>query len=194
MNYNTATSAPRENAAVPRKISPPSTLGKKRNGRGNRRPSQPQQQPGVWEVNKRQKFNSNSSGSNRSMSSSRSKDGGKDLVAEPMDLEPIFPKLNQSDAAHARRIQQRRKTVAMGKNTVGYAEYTKQVPKHKRRSRSMNTPGTPDHTLDIPTKRWQGMIKAWYAMSLPCYFMYLLPLSGALLEFFTNPSVRSTIS
>jgi hypothetical protein len=77
-----------------------------------------------------------------------------------MEIDPIFPKLNQGDPAHARRIQQRRKMVQMGKNTAGYFEYTKQVPKEKRR-RSMDTPSTPDHTLDIPTKRWQGMVKAW---------------------------------
>lgn len=75
--------------------------------------------------------------------------------------EDEFPKLNQSDPVHARRIQQRRRMVAKGKNTVGYDEYTKKVPKHKRRPRSMEHPSTPDHTLDIPNKRWQGLIKAW---------------------------------
>lgn len=80
---------------------------------------------------------------------------------DPMDLDPIFPQLDQSDPVHARRIQQRRRTVQMGKNTAGYFEYTKQVPRERRRLRSMDTPSTPDHTLDIPTKRWQGMVKAW---------------------------------
>ena len=147
---------------------------------------------GAWKVNKRQKFNSggtnnhhqnpNKSNNNANTSTYASvcKVGSNGNVTTkkrvmqqqqqqqaeqqpmPMDLDPIFPKLNQSDVAHARRIQQRRKTVAMGKNTAGYAAYVAQVPKHQRRIRSMDTPGTPDHTLDIPTKRWQGMIKAWY--------------------------------
>lgn len=51
--------------------------------------------------------------------------------------------------------------VAKGKNTVGYDEYVRQVPRHKRRPRFMKHPSTPDHTLDIPTKRWQGIVKAW---------------------------------
>jgi Histone RNA hairpin-binding protein RNA-binding domain len=79
-----------------------------------------------------------------------------------MDLDPLFSNLNQNDPVHARRIQQRRRAVAIGKNTPGYAEYCKQVPKEKRKPFSMETPPTPDHTLDIPTKRWQGMVNAWY--------------------------------
>jgi hypothetical protein len=62
----------------------------------------------------------------------------------------------------ARRIEQRRRAVQHGKNTVGYEEYRKQVPKEERRPRSMQHPSTPDPTLDIPTKRWQGLVKAWY--------------------------------
>jgi len=79
----------------------------------------------------------------------------------PKLVEPEFHKLNQSDPLHARRIQQRRRMIAMGKNTVGYDEYSQQVPKHKRRPRCMKHPMTPDHTLDIPTKRWQGLVRAW---------------------------------
>jgi histone RNA hairpin-binding protein len=75
--------------------------------------------------------------------------------------EPTFAKLDPSNPEHARRIQQRRKTVSYGKNTLGYEEYIKQVPKEKRRMRSMKTPMTPDATLDIPTSRWTGMVRAW---------------------------------
>lgn len=178
MNYNTALVS-RENLSM---SSATSKHGKKRNGR---RPSQdhnPQQNnanntpqlQGAWKVNKRQKFNAGTNQNNKNMPvttyASACKVGGADKntkkrvmqqQAEPMDLDPIFPKLNQSDPVHARRIQQRRKTVAMGKNTLGYAAYVEQVPKHKRRIRSMDTPSTPDHTLDIPNRRWQGMIQAW---------------------------------
>ena len=71
----------------------------------------------------------------------------------------VFGKLDQ--AQFQRRIEQRRRAIQHGKNTAGYYEYLKQVPKDQRRPRSMKHPATPDHTLDIPTKRWQGLIKAW---------------------------------
>jgi hypothetical protein len=78
-----------------------------------------------------------------------------------MVQEEVFPKLDTSDPDSARRVQQRRRTIAMGKNTVGYDEYRKQVPVHQRKPRSMNHPATPDHTLDIPNRRWLGLVKAW---------------------------------
>jgi hypothetical protein len=81
--------------------------------------------------------------------------------ASPMDCEPQFQKLDPKDAAHTKRMIQRRKTVSKGKNTAGYECYIKQVPTEKRRLRSMETPMTPDATLDIPSKRWQGLVKAW---------------------------------
>ena len=51
--------------------------------------------------------------------------------------------------------------VMFGKNTAGYDEYCKQVPREKRRLRCLEHPQTPPHTLDIPNRRWQGMVKAW---------------------------------
>lgn len=79
----------------------------------------------------------------------------------PMEVEPVFPKLDPSNPVHANRILQRRKAVQKGKNTAGYTRYVENVPKETRRPRSMETPLTPDHTLDIPTKRWQGLLRAW---------------------------------
>jgi hypothetical protein len=72
-----------------------------------------------------------------------------------------IPKMNPADPAHAKRIHQRRRQVLFGKNTAGYEEYVKKVPKHKRKHRSLDCPMTPDHMLDIPTKRWQGLMNAW---------------------------------
>lgn len=66
-----------------------------------------------------------------------------------------------SDPVQARRIQQRGKMIMFGKNTAGYDVYIKQVPKESRRPRCVDHPATPDHTLDIPNRRWQGMVKAW---------------------------------
>jgi hypothetical protein len=73
-----------------------------------------------------------------------------------------FVKLDPSKPEHARRMQQRRGMIMYGKNTVGYDVYLQKVPKEKRRPRSMDTPNTPDHTLDVPNKRWIGQVKAWY--------------------------------
>ncbi|KAL7466100.1 hypothetical protein ACHAXS_006398 [Conticribra weissflogii] len=71
------------------------------------------------------------------------------------------PKLDPANPTHARRIHQRRRQVLYGKNTAGYEEYIKQVPKDQRKKRNMDHPSTPDHTLDVPTRRWQGIINAW---------------------------------
>lgn len=71
------------------------------------------------------------------------------------------PKLDPTDPVHAKRIHQRRRQVLFGKNTSGYEEYVKQIPKHKRKQRSLDCPATPDYTVDIPTKRWQGLMNAW---------------------------------
>ena len=78
-----------------------------------------------------------------------------------------FAKLNPSDnPVHANRIQQRRKAIEKGKNTAGYDCYRQQVPKAERRLLSMDTPTTPDPTLDIPAKRWLGQMRAWFVLLL----------------------------
>jgi hypothetical protein len=75
--------------------------------------------------------------------------------------EIAYHKLDGSVPQHAHKMQQRRKAIAKGKNTIGYEIYCQQVPKHQRRKRSMDTPSTPDHTLDVPNKKWNGMVRAW---------------------------------
>lgn len=84
-----------------------------------------------------------------------------DTTTDYMQWEEQMPKLDPNDPVHANRIQQRRKMIQKGKNTAGYDNYLQQVPKHKRVPRSMVTPSTPDPTLDISTKRWQGQVRAW---------------------------------
>lgn len=85
--------------------------------------------------------------------------------AAPMQWEEQVNRLDPNDPVQANRIQQRRKMILKGKNTVGYDRYLQQVPKHKRIPRSMATPATPDPTVDISTKRWQGQVRAWYVSS-----------------------------
>jgi len=78
-----------------------------------------------------------------------------------MPMEAEVPKLDPNNPEHARRVRQRRRQVLFGKNTAGYEEYLKKVPKHKRKFKSLEHPQTPDHLADIPTKRWQGQTNAW---------------------------------
>jgi Histone RNA hairpin-binding protein RNA-binding domain len=75
--------------------------------------------------------------------------------------ETAFHKFDVTVPQQAHKMQQRQKAVAKGKNTVGYDEYIRQVPKQKRKKFSMETPATPDASLDIPNKKWNGMVKAW---------------------------------
>lgn len=92
---------------------------------------------------------------------------GAATATMPMeDVEEVFDKLDPNQPDHARRIYQRRKAIAKGKNTAGYQHYVVQVPKNQRQPRSMRTPSTPDPSLDIPAKRWQGLVKAWYVKQI----------------------------
>uniref|UniRef100_A0A7S2WR92 Histone RNA hairpin-binding protein RNA-binding domain-containing protein n=2 Tax=Eucampia antarctica TaxID=49252 RepID=A0A7S2WR92_9STRA len=75
--------------------------------------------------------------------------------------EEAFDSLDPKKPEEARRMQQRKRTVDKGKNTIGYNEYTKQVPKETRRPKSMHHPRTPDHKVNIPNRRWLGMVSAW---------------------------------
>ncbi|KAL7452896.1 hypothetical protein ACHAWC_004609 [Mediolabrus comicus] len=78
-----------------------------------------------------------------------------------LPMEADVPKLDPDNPDHARRIRQRRRQVLFGKNTAGYEEYIKKIPKHKRKFKNLEHPQTPDHLADIPTKRWQGQMNAW---------------------------------
>ena len=69
-------------------------------------------------------------------------------------------KLDPAVPAEAQRIKTRLKMIQKGKNTAGYDEYVRKVPKHQRK-RIKEHPMTPDHTLDLPNRRWQGQVKAW---------------------------------
>ncbi|KAL7566720.1 hypothetical protein ACA910_017776 [Epithemia clementina (nom. ined.)] len=61
----------------------------------------------------------------------------------------------------AHRIRQRQKMLAKGKNTAGYARYRESVPLEERKTKSMETPTTPNPYVLMSTKRWQGLVRAW---------------------------------
>lgn len=71
-----------------------------------------------------------------------------------------FRILDESIPQDAARLKTRANMIKKGKNTIGYDEYLKTVKKESRR-RIPEHPMTPDHTLDIPNRRWQGQVKAW---------------------------------
>lgn len=118
--------------------------------------------PSTAPKNQQSKRRRHSNGSVGEETSSRGSSQKKKAKPAPMDLECVFSKLNPEDPQQRRRMEQRAKAINKGKNTVGYTEYRKKVPMEKRHPRSMKTPMTPDPTLDIPQKRWQGIVRAWY--------------------------------
>jgi len=71
------------------------------------------------------------------------------------------PRLDPNDPVQCRRIQQRHRLIEKGKNTVGYDNFCRTVPKGKRKRNSLNHPATPDHKADIPNRRWFGLVSAW---------------------------------
>ena len=85
--------------------------------------------------------------------------------------ERIFNKLNPTNSQHVHKMKQRHKAIAKGKNTIGYDIYSRTIPKEKRQKFSMVTPSTPDHTLDIPNKKWNGLVRSWYVVHS---FLHLL--------------------
>ena len=72
-----------------------------------------------------------------------------------------LPLLDPKNSDHAHKIVKRRKMISYGKNTIGYDEYLKKIPKHRRIPRCPDHPTTPDSTVDIPWKRFHGLVKAW---------------------------------
>ncbi|DAZ92569.1 TPA: hypothetical protein N0F65_012799 [Lagenidium giganteum] len=59
----------------------------------------------------------------------------------------------------AHRLSQRQKQIDYGKNTLGYDRYCEKVPKHARK-RGVH-PMTPDKTLKVSKKAFDGMIRKW---------------------------------
>ena len=70
--------------------------------------------------------------------------------------------LDPSKPEEARRIQQRKRMIEKGKNTIGYTEYVRQIPKERRKPKSMDHPSTPNFKANIPNRRWLGLVSAWY--------------------------------
>eukprot|EP00940_MAST-03C_sp_MAST-3C-sp2_P003618 g3618.t1 len=55
----------------------------------------------------------------------------------------------------------RQKQIEFGYNTKGYDNYTRCVPRRKRRGYRFDEPYTPDKTQKYSKRQWQGMIRKW---------------------------------
>ena len=69
--------------------------------------------------------------------------------------------VDQQKLVAPKKIQQRLKQINLGKDTKGYCNYLKLVPKHKRSRNYQEHPRTPDHTLAISNRNWLGQIRVW---------------------------------
>jgi len=56
------------------------------------------------------------------------------------------------------RLKTRQKAIDYGKNTIGYDNYVRMVPKHKR---SRGDPQTPDKYQKVSKRMFDGLIKSW---------------------------------
>ena len=60
-----------------------------------------------------------------------------------------------------KRLNQRQKQIDYGKNTIGYDNYVKSVPKKQRRGYKHDEPGTPEKQKKYSKRQWAGIIRAW---------------------------------
>lgn len=72
------------------------------------------------------------------------------------------PKVKQEQEDDPRKIAQRMKQIEYGKNTLGYQNYIKLVPKHKRKLHGKDRdPQTPDAKAKSSKRTFDGQVKAW---------------------------------
>ena len=59
------------------------------------------------------------------------------------------------------KIQQRQKQIRFGKNTIGYDNYIKAVPKKDRQRHNNAHPKTPDVYLKVSKRQFDGLVQSW---------------------------------
>ncbi|CAH0370664.1 unnamed protein product [Pelagomonas calceolata] len=75
--------------------------------------------------------------------------------------QPRGPRMQHNEReTDPRRLSQRRKEIAYGKNTLGYERYLRLVPKEKRRH-PRDHPPTPDPTRKYSKRQFDGIVRAW---------------------------------
>eukprot|EP00899_Mesostigma_viride_P012443 jgi/Mesvir1/2119/Mv16647-RA.1 len=78
--------------------------------------------------------------------------GGGGVGARKATGDPFDP------VTDPQRLSQRQKQIDYGKNTIAYARYLKEVPRHHRRR---SDPATPDKSRGISKRCFDGLVRAW---------------------------------
>lgn len=108
------------------------------------------QQPQQHNLHKKTKMNEEDHGRERfrrESSSSSSGDGSSQSSRKPMEYEKDLSIL-----------ERRQKQIDYGKNTLGYENYMKQVPRDKR---TKDHPKTPPKHFKYSRRAWDGLVKVW---------------------------------
>jgi hypothetical protein len=77
------------------------------------------------------------------------------ITTQPSSTQPQ-PEHTPVDAFH--RLEQRQRQIDFGKNTLGYVNYLKQVPKNQRKT---GDPRTPDPRRECSKRSFDGLIRSW---------------------------------
>lgn len=106
-------------------------------------------EPGCDQQFKKTKTNENDHGRERFRreSSSSSGDSSSQSSRKPLEIEKDISIL-----------ERRQKQIDYGKNTLGYENYTKQVPRDKR---TKEHPKTPPKHIKYSRRAWDGLVKVW---------------------------------
>lgn len=73
--------------------------------------------------------------------------------------DPVVKTLADDKETDSHRLAQRQKQIDYGKNTIGYDRYCDEVPRHQRRRGKH--PMTPDKTIKIGKKVFDGIVRKW---------------------------------
>ncbi|KAF5274712.1 hypothetical protein FQA39_LY07104 [Lamprigera yunnana] len=65
---------------------------------------------------------------------------------------------NKQFECNARTLKRRQKQINYGKNTIGYDNYTKTVPRNRRKR---DDPATPNKYIKYSRRAWDGLVRQW---------------------------------
>ncbi|KAF2069302.1 hypothetical protein CYY_009383 [Polysphondylium violaceum] len=103
----------------------------------------------------RNSHNNNHNNNNNNNKSNHSSSHENKRECTLKSLPNILKIQNESDPV---KLKARQKQIDYGKNTIGYDNYTSQVPKH---TRAKEHPKTPDRNQKCSRRSWLGQIKKW---------------------------------
>eukprot|EP00301_Raphidiophrys_heterophryoidea_P017526 c27593_g1_i1.p1 GENE.c27593_g1_i1~~c27593_g1_i1.p1 ORF type:complete len:215 (+),score=67.60 c27593_g1_i1:73-645(+) len=86
--------------------------------------------------------------------------GIKSRVLKSAQADNAEPKKREVET-DPQKIAQREKQISFGKNTIGYDNYTKTIPKNKRERGNPQHPTTPNPRRKCSKRAFDGLVKAW---------------------------------